>query len=123
MEAGTLTIHAFLRKMTFSTFYGFDQFMVTVKASVTLMTQFHFCYTWIVDCHANTAQNDVDQIVMEKQWFDDADDVDDTDVDAEDADAKDADANDADADANADAEQWARAEGPVARIPVIGGIT
>ena len=32
-----------------------------------------------------------------------------------------ADANDADA--NADAEQWARAEGLVARIPVIGGIT
>ena len=63
-----------------------------------------------------------------KTWFADADDVDDADVDGEDADAKDADAkdadaNDADADANADAEQWARAEGLVARIPVIGGIT
>ena len=42
--------------------------MVTVKASVTLMTQFHFCYTWIVDCHANTEQNDVDQIEIEKNF-------------------------------------------------------
>lgn len=58
---------------------------------------------------------------LKKTWFADADDVDDTDADAKDADAKDADANDADADA--DAEQWARAEGLVARIPVIGGIT
>ena len=36
----SLTIHACPREMTFSTFYGFDQFMVTLKASVTLMTQF-----------------------------------------------------------------------------------